>query len=96
MKRVTVKYLEAAIRRLNEATNSPIEPYSKTGDGRIEANIGCYHLSEAYGGYQLQRICNAGGGVTTPLGLGYASKRELLGKIYAFIDGHETANGEAK
>jgi hypothetical protein len=86
MQRITDKDLEAAVRRLNIITGSPETPYTKQSDGRFKANIGNYHLSYAYGGVCLHRISNESGGVTTPVGIGHVSKRELYGLLNAFIN----------
>ena len=93
--RITDKHLEGMIARLNRLTNSPVKPYEQI-NGRCVAQIGCYHLSHAYGGVALHRMHNEGGGVTTPIGGGHVSKRELYERIYAFIMGIEAAqNGGA-
>lgn len=91
MERITVKHLQGMINRLNRLTNSPAEPYGKDEHGKFKANIGCFHLSHAYGGVQLDRICNEAGGVSTPLGLGHGPKRDLYDRIYAYIRGIEDA-----
>lgn len=94
--RITDKHLEGMIARLNRLTNSPAKPY-ETIDGRCVAQIGCYHLSHAYGGVALHRIHNEGGGVTTPLGGGYIPKRYLCDQVYAFIKGIEAViHGDVK
>ena len=93
--RITDKHLEGMIARLNRLTNSPAKPYEQL-NGRCVAQIGCYHLSHAYGGVALHRMHNEGGGVTTPIGGGHMPKRELYERIYAFIMGIEAAqNGDA-
>ena len=88
--RITDKHLEGMIARLNRLTNSPVKPYEQI-NGRRVAQIGCYHLSHAYGGVALHRMHNEGGGVTTPIGGGHMPKRELYERIYAFIMGIEAA-----
>jgi hypothetical protein len=84
------KELEALVDLINIATNSPTVPWTRTADG-LRANIGNYHISGAYGGVQLQRMMNEGGGVTCPIGLGFCSKRELADRLRAFLRGIETA-----
>mgnify|MGYP003467197398 FL=1 len=88
--RITDKHLEGMIARLNRLTNSPVKPYEQI-NGRRVAQIGCYHLSHAYGGVALHRMHSEGGGVTTPIGGGHMPKRELYERIYAFIMGIEAA-----
>ena len=89
MDRITNKHLEGMIARLNKLTNSPDQPYAKGADGRYKAQIGCFHLAGAYGGVGLHRICNDGGGVTTPIGSGYMTKRELYERLFDYIRGIE-------
>lgn len=92
--RITIANLEAVVDRINRATGSPSSPWRREGD-RNRANIGNYHLSHAYGGVCLHRMCNESGGVTTPLGLGHVPKRELYEQLHAFVRGIEIAKGEA-
>ncbi len=86
MKRITEKDLAAVCARLNRITNSP-ETYM--GADR-KCNIGHYHISYAYGGACLHRICSTGGGVTTPLMGGHVPKRELWERMHAYIQGIES------
>ena len=55
----TIAQIQAALYKLNRQTASPLKPYE---DG--QAQIGNYHLSQAYGGYNVNRIMNNGGGCT--------------------------------
>ena len=89
MDRITNKQLESLVSYLNKITNSPDKSYSIGEDGLYHANPGCYCLDGAYGGVNLNRICNDGGGVNTPLGGGFYTKKELYNKISAFIKGIE-------
>jgi 2',3'-cyclic-nucleotide 2'-phosphodiesterase (5'-nucleotidase family) len=79
--RVTKTMLENKVDYLNKITNSP-RRYCTTDN-----LIGHFCISGAYGGYELQRVCNNGGGVTTPLNTGHIPKKELYNLISAFIDG---------
>ena len=85
---ITKANLEAVVARINQISDSPAEPYGKDENGRFKANIGCYHLAGAYGGWQLQRICNSGGAVNE-ITSGYVSKRELYNQLFVFIAGLE-------
>ena len=87
---ITVKNLQAVVDRINHATGSPVEQYSKD-DG---ANIGNYHLSSAYGGYALYRMVNASGGITDISDSGYMTKRALYNILHAYLAGYEAAKGE--
>lgn len=86
MNRITDKHLQAKIDWLNKITGSPVEPYANG-----KAQIGCYHLSHAYGGVCLHRMHNDAGGVSSPLSTGHIPKRELAGLLDAFIKGIEVS-----
>ena len=89
--RITVKFLQAQCDRLNCMMGHKMEPYSKDETtGRYVANIGTYYINQAYGGYCLHQITNAGGGVSSPLSTGHVSARELSGLISAYIAGLNT------
>ena len=90
--KITKKDLEARIKYLNRLTNSP-ETYmtiKESGDRVI--NIGHYHIDCAYGGYELVRTVNNGGGVSTPLCTGHITARELYNCINAYIAGLSEQN----
>ena len=90
MKQVTKAQLEAVVERINRMTNSPLTSYTRDENDMWRANIGNYHLSGAYGGYALHRMCNESGGVQDVLQIGHAPKRELLNAMFAFIRGIES------
>jgi hypothetical protein len=92
MQRITEKQLESLVQWVNELTNSPATSYTRTEDGKLSANIGNYHLYHAYGGVNLHRMTNTGGGVNTPLGEGTRTKRELFNQLHAFINGLRAKN----
>ena len=92
MNRITEKDLEGTVEYLNRLTDSPSTPYTRTGD-KLQANIGNYHLSHAYGGVKLHRMVNEGGGVREPISTGYTTKRDLYNQMHAFIRGLESAKG---
>lgn len=82
--------------RLNQLTGENVKPYScpetAAAGQRLTANVGTYVLDGAYGGWQLARICNEGGGQSLPLGVGSrGTKRETYDRINAFILGFEAA-----
>lgn len=95
MERITEKMLESLVERINTLTNSPQESSSRV-DGKYCANVGNFHLYFAYGGVNLHRISNTGGGVSTPVGMGTRTKRELYNDMQAFIRGLDFAKYEAK
>lgn len=94
MNRITMKDLELTVKRINDLTGSPQKPYAKAEDGNIAPQAGCYHLSGAYGGWQLHRMSLQPGcsGVTTALYSGYTTKRDLYNLMHAFIRGLEVAD----
>jgi hypothetical protein len=89
--RITIKTLKAIAERLNTMTNSPMESYTKGADDKYHANIGHFHISQAYGGYSLHRMVSEGGGVTDIFNCGHTSSRELADRMYAFMRGLEFA-----
>lgn len=98
MERITTLKLEYVAGRINKATNSPMNAYTRFGN-KYTLNVGHHHVHGACAGYQLQRICNASGGVTCPLGEGYTTKRELYEKMRAYLAGlehHETLLNKPK
>lgn len=93
MRRITKSDLQAIVNRLNRETGNPEEPYTQQV-GKLVANIGNYHLSQAYGGFALHQMATDGGGVREPLYTGHVSARELYGKIHAFLMGYSLAQSE--
>ncbi len=87
--RITERHLQGLVDRLNKISGTPLTTYTKTKDKYI-ANIGNYHIDHAYGGVELQQICNLSGGVTDVLGTGHVTKRDLYNQIHAFIRGLDT------
>lgn len=85
--RITEKDLQAMCDRINRMLDKPLDPYART-EGNSGANIGCYHLSHAYGGVALHQMVNDGGGVRDIFG-GHMPKRELYERMHAFIKGIE-------
>jgi len=84
--RISVKDLEGVTARLNRITDSPEAPYTQDENGKFKANVGCYVIDGAYSGYQLQRIMNEGGGVTS-ITNGYLPKREVYNLIHSYMKG---------
>ena len=88
--RTSIKTLEYLVNQINELTNSPLTPYSRTGE-KFTGNIGNFHISQAYGGVCVHRMANTSGGVNTPIWQGHISKREAESQIRSFIRGLEMA-----
>ena len=84
---VTQAQLQAVVARINRITGSPFEPYVKNAEGKHIAQIGCYHLSGAYGGFSLHRMVNDGDACDDVLRCGHVPKRELLSLMFAYIKG---------
>jgi len=87
--RISIKQLEAMVARLNRLTDSPPKPYERDDDGRLRAQIGNWHISQAYGGVCVERMANEGGGVSCPIWMGHVPKREAYNRLSAFIAGLE-------
>ena len=90
MDRIRMNELEAVVRRINQVAGTPEQPYIKEGDKYV-AQIGCYHLSGAYGGYALHQMVNESGGCRDVLRSGHMPKRELYERMHAFVEGLVTA-----
>jgi len=92
---ITMNQLRGLVVRLNQLTGENVKPYSRpetaAAGQRLTANVGTYVLDGAYGGWQLARICNEGGGQSLPLGQSRGTKRETYDRINAFILGFEEA-----
>ena len=96
MERITIKHLRALAARLNTITGSPMEYASPRTQGvPFSANIGNYHISQAYGGYCLHRVANHGGGVSCPLSSGHIPARDLYERMHAYIRGMDDARSAA-
>jgi hypothetical protein len=89
--RTSIKTLQHLVNQINTLTVSPATPYTMEGD-KITANIGNYHLSQAYGGVCVHRMDNESGGCTTPIWSGHGTKKEAEMKLRAFICGLQVNN----
>ena len=87
--RITEADIKATVARINRAMHAPQEPYTKTEDGSYHANIGNYHISGAYGGVSLHKMLTNGGGVTDVFMCGHIPKKDLYGRMQAFLQGHQ-------
>ena len=83
--RTTIKDLEALVKRINEATGSPLELYTKQPDGKYTINRTAYHLDGAYGGWKLAR------GNQPITRSGYVPKSQLYNEMAAYLAGIEAA-----
>lgn len=91
--RITEKNLESLIKHLNELTGSPVESYIKDELlNKYVAQPRNYHLSYAYGGVSLHRMCNTGGGADDVFSCGHTTKRDLWNRTHAFIKGITLSN----
>ena len=85
MNRITKKQLIARIETINSILQRPATPYTQV-DGKLVANIGNFHLSEAYGGYGVGLMTD-GGGSSDPIWRGHITARDAYDRISAFISG---------
>ena len=76
MKRITEVELYGTLDTLN----------TLLGESLNGADIGSYHFSRAYGGWQLHRTMNAFGGIQQ-ITAGYVSKRLMCERMWAMIAG---------
>jgi hypothetical protein len=86
--RTTIAQLEALTAELNKQLKRPLKPYIKEND-KLTAQIGNFHLYQAYGSYGLHEMANEGGGVKETIGLG--TKKELYTALHKLIQGVELA-----
>ncbi len=100
MERITMKDLESVVARINrmagfpdgEITRTPVHTQTDEGvkvTSNFRWNVGAYTLSGAYGGWQLQKIVNDGGGIHA-ITDGYQSKRDVYKMAQAFLAGMES------
>jgi hypothetical protein len=88
MKRITRKMLEARIETINSILGLPATPYSfSVVTGERVANIGTFHLSQAYGGYCVAVLVNDNGGCSSPIWNSHIPARDAYERISAFIAG---------
>jgi hypothetical protein len=86
--RIKIKQLEMLTADLNKLLNRPLKPYEKD-NGKLTAQIGNFHLYQAYGAFGLHEMRNEGGGVKETIGLG--TKKELYTALHKLIQGIELA-----
>ena len=88
MDRITDKHLQHMVDSINKATDSPMAPYTRDATtGKLIANVGNYHTSGAYGGIELHRMVNTGGGINVVFNSGYTTKRDLYNHMQAYLSG---------
>jgi hypothetical protein len=80
--RVSIKDLNSLVLAINEQTGANPKPYENG-----QSNIGTYCISQAYGGVQLHRIMNTGGGVRVISPDGYGTKKQLYTFLQGFLQG---------
>ena len=85
--RVTVKDLESIVARINRITNNPLSAYTMESPGKYVAQVGNYHLSQAYGGVSLHQMVNTSGGVRDVLNCGHVAKKDLQRMMFSYIAG---------
>jgi len=86
--RTTLAQLEALTAELNKLLNRPLKPYIKE-NGKLTAQIGNFHLYQAYGAFGLHEMANESGGVRETISLG--TKKELYTALHKLIQGVELA-----
>ena len=89
--RTTIKQLELLATELNKQLDRPLEPYIKK-DGKLTAQIGNFHIYQAYGAYGLHEMVSNGGGIRQTVEL--CTKKELYNTLHRLIQGFELATAE--
>lgn len=87
MNRITIKDLNSVCKRLSVITKTPDVPYKRNAEGRLVAQVGCYFIDEAYGGYKLMQMTSDGGSCREVLATGFTTKANLYQAIHAYMSG---------
>lgn len=93
--RVSMKRLENRVTYINKLFGRPLTSYTRKAGGKFKANIGNFHIDEAYGGVNLVEMANVGGGINNIGGARY-TKRELDYFLEGMIQGALAKKGRAK
>ena len=86
--RTTLTQINLLIDELNKQLNRPLKRYIKV-NGKLTAQIGNFHLYQAYGAYGLHEMATDGGGIRQTIDLG--TKKELYTALHKLIQGVELA-----
>jgi hypothetical protein len=86
--RTTLAQIRLLIDELNKQLGRPLKPYIKE-DGKLTAQIGNFHIYQAYGAYGLHEMATDGGGIRQTVDLG--TKKELYTALHKLIQGVELA-----
>jgi len=86
--RTTIKQLELLVSELNKQLDRPLKPYIKE-NGKLTAQIGNFHIYQAYGAYGLHEMATDGGGIRQTVNL--STKKELYNALHKLIQGVELA-----
>jgi len=86
--RIKLAQIKLLIAELNKQLERPLKPYNKE-DGKLAAQIGNFHLYQAYGAYGLHEMVTNGGGIRETISLG--TKKELYTALHKLIQGVELA-----
>jgi hypothetical protein len=89
MDRIRQSDLEHYAGLINQATNSPMEEWTRDDTGKLTANVGNYYISGAYGGVSLYRNVGPGGGSTEVFNSGHIPKRDLYNRMRGYLAGLE-------
>lgn len=100
--RITQKDLEALCRRINRTINGTDEtPLWTREDGDLRQSPGVYYIDGAYSGVALFRTCDLDDsgeshGVSDVFQSGHMPKRELYGRMSAFLDDVEAGRADIR
>ena len=86
--RTTLVQIRLLIDELNKQLDRPLKPYIKE-NGKLTAQIGNFHLYQAYGAFGLHEMANKSGAVHETISLG--TKKELYTALHKLIQGVELA-----
>ncbi len=86
MERITQSMLIRLTDTINRKLDTPMALYRGSRDDGFTANVGNYHLDWANGGVSLCRML-VNGGTCDVLWCGHITKRDLFGRMQAFVEG---------
>lgn len=92
--RITNRDLEQLVRVINRRVNGVNHEslWWRNDAGELVAYVGDFYIDGAYGGVALYRVVTAGGGVSDVFNVGHVPKRDLYGRITAYLRGLEDAD----
>ena len=88
MNSIAQAQLERLVSTINTLTGSPLKPYTQDPETKqVRSNTGNFHISSAYGGFNLERMSNTDGETETVFCCVHTTRLDLYYMMQAFILG---------